>query len=62
MRTFLAIVGIVFALIVAAHIARLVAEPHTMHEPWFWLLTLIAAGLSGWAWYLWWTFGSSNRR
>jgi hypothetical protein len=54
MKAFLAVAGTVFGLIVVAHIARVVAEPHVAGEPWFWLLTVIAAALSGWAWRLWW--------
>ena len=55
MRAFLVTVGTVFALIVVAHIARIVAEPEMGREPWFWLLTIVSAALSGWAWRLWWT-------
>jgi hypothetical protein len=55
MRAFLVTVGTVFALIVVAHIARIVAEPEMAREPWFWLLTIASAALSGWAWRLWWT-------
>jgi len=62
MKLFLATVGTVFALIVAAHLARIVAEPATAHEPWFWLLTIIAGALSAWAWRLWWTSGTGSRQ
>jgi hypothetical protein len=55
MKPFLITVGTVFALIVIAHIARIAAEPNLLREPWFLLLTAIAAALSGWAWRLWWT-------
>ena len=60
MRVFLVTIGTVFALIVVAHIARIAAEPGMAREPWFWLLTIVAAALSGWAWRLWWTFKPSN--
>jgi hypothetical protein len=54
MTAFLIIVGSVFALIVMAHVARIFVEPQMAREPWFWLLTVIAAALSGWAWRLLW--------
>ena len=60
MKVFLATIGTVFALIVIAHIARIVAEPGTAHEPWFWVLTVVAAALSAWAWRLWWMFEPSR--
>jgi hypothetical protein len=55
MKAFLIAVGTVFALIVIAHIARMIAEPRMAAAPWYWLLTLAAAGFSGWAWRLLWT-------
>jgi xanthine/uracil permease len=61
MKLFLVTVGTIFALIVIAHFARMVAEPEVAHEPWFWLLTIIAAGLSAWSWRLLWTSGTAGR-
>jgi hypothetical protein len=61
MKLFLVTVGTIFALIVIAHLARIVAEPAMAHEPWFWLLTIIAAALSAWSWRLWWTSGTASR-
>ena len=55
MKAFLITVGTVFALIVLAHVARMVAEPRVAHEPWFLLITAGAAALSAWAWRLAWT-------
>jgi hypothetical protein len=55
MKPFLITVGTAFALIVVAHIARVAVEPDMAKDPWFWLLTLIAAGLSAWAWRLVWS-------
>lgn len=52
MKAFLATAGAVFGLIVIAHVARMVAEPRVAREPWFLLLTLVAAALSAWAWRL----------
>lgn len=54
MKAFLITAGLVFALVVIAHIARLVAEPQMARDPFFWLLTVLAAGLSAWAWRLVW--------
>jgi hypothetical protein len=52
MKPFLIVVGTVFGLIVVAHVARMVVEPHVARDPWYWLLTILAAVLSGWAWRL----------
>ena len=53
MRPYLFVTGTVFALIVVAHVARAVAEGMTpMHDPWWDALTLLAAGLSIWAFRL----------
>jgi hypothetical protein len=54
MKAFLATAGIVFALVVVAHGARMVAEPQLAHDPWFWALTILAAALAVWAWRLFW--------
>jgi len=54
MKAFLIVTGVVFGLITIAHIARISAEPQMAREPWFWLLTIVAAGLSDWAWRLVW--------
>jgi hypothetical protein len=59
-KAFLITVGTVFGLIVIAHIARIVAEPGIANDPWFWLLTIVAAALSAWSWRLWWTTGTSS--
>ena len=53
MKAYLITTGIVFALIALTHIARMFAEGTRLATgPLFLLLTLLAAGLSGWAWYL----------
>jgi hypothetical protein len=52
MKAFLIASGIIFGLIVMAHIARITVEPHLLRDPWFIVLTLVAAGLSVWAWVL----------
>jgi NO-binding membrane sensor protein with MHYT domain len=54
MKAFLIVVATVFTLIVLAHIARITVEPDKAKDPWFLLLTIVAAGLGGWAWQLVW--------
>jgi hypothetical protein len=50
MKPFVATTGAVFALLVLVHIWRAVVEPHVLRDVWFWLITLVAAALSVWAW------------
>jgi hypothetical protein len=53
MKAYLVTTGVVFALITLAHILRLFAEgPRLAKDPFFILLTVLAAGLSVWAWRL----------
>ena len=53
MKAYLITTGVVFALITLAHILRVFAEgPRLAKDPVFILLTLLAAGLSVWAWRL----------
>jgi hypothetical protein len=54
MKPFLIIAATVFTLIVLAHIARITVEPDKARDPWFLLITIVAAGLGGWAWQLVW--------
>jgi len=52
-RSYLVITGVVFALIVVAHLLRVFSEGlQLLRDPAFDLLTLLAAGLSVWAWGL----------
>jgi hypothetical protein len=45
--------GVLFGLITLAHILRIIAEgAHLARDPWFVLLTLIAAAFCLWAWRL----------
>jgi hypothetical protein len=53
-KPFLITVGTVFGLIVVAHVARITVEPRLAGDPWFWLMTIVAAALSAWAWRLVW--------
>lgn len=53
MKAFLWTTGIVFALITVAHIWRVVAESTALaRDPWFILISLVAAGLSVWSFRL----------
>jgi hypothetical protein len=53
MKAYLITTGIIFALITLAHILRVFAEgPRLAQDPVFVLLTILAAGLSVWAWRL----------
>jgi hypothetical protein len=53
MKAYLITTGTVFALIIAAHIARVFAEgAHLLKEPTFILTTVLSAALVVWAWRL----------
>jgi hypothetical protein len=49
-RTYTLVTGIVFSLLVAAHVARLAGEgAHVLKDPFFDISTLLSLGLSLWA-------------
>ena len=51
MKAYVITTGVVFALILAAHVARVVAEgAHLLTEPVFIGTSLLSAGLCFWAW------------
>ena len=53
MKSYLITTGAVFGLVTVAHICRIAAEwPRFAKDPFYIGLTLIAAGLSFWAWRL----------
>lgn len=52
MRTYLATTGVLFALLVVAHVWRAALEPSMVRDPWFLVLSVLAAGLSVWAFSL----------
>lgn len=53
MRAYLLVTGTVFALVTLAHVWRVIAESSRLaSDPWFVLLTLVAAALSVWAFRL----------
>jgi len=49
MRAYVVTTGIIFGLITAAHIWRMVDEWRRASEPWYMALTLAAAGLCVWS-------------
>jgi hypothetical protein len=50
MRSYVFTTGVVFALLTVLHIWRLIDEGSRMAtDPWWWLITCAAAGLSIWA-------------
>ncbi len=53
MKAYIITSGGIFGLITIAHLARIIVETrHLMTEPIFFVLTLAAAGLFGWAMFL----------
>jgi hypothetical protein len=49
-KAYVATTGTVFGLLVLLHIWRAFQEPGVVRDPWFWLITVAAAALCGWAW------------
>jgi len=49
MRVYVITTGVIFGLLVAAHLWRMVAEPHLATDPGYLLITLVAGLLSLWA-------------
>ena len=49
MKTYLAVTGILFLSLAAAHGLRVVAERHLAHDPWFLATTVISVALAIWA-------------
>ena len=50
MRVYVLTTGVIFALLAVAHVFRMVTERHTLAtDPWFLIITLVAALLSVWA-------------
>jgi hypothetical protein len=53
MKAYVITTGAVFGLLTLAHIWRAFAEgPDVAKNPWFVLITVVAAALSAWAWRL----------
>lgn len=50
MRLYVLTTGVIFALLAVAHVFRVIQESHHLaSDPWFLIITLVAAGLSVWA-------------
>lgn len=53
MKAYVRTTGVLFALVVFAHLLRLFQESRELaKDPWFLLATAAAAGLAVWAWWL----------
>ncbi len=52
MKAYLITTGTLFTLLAVVHVWRMLAEPHLGTDPWYLLLTLVAAALGVWAWRL----------
>ena len=53
MRVYVMITGTLFGLVALVHVWRMIEESRSLAtDPWFLLITLVAAGLSVWAWWL----------
>lgn len=50
MRTYVISTGIVFGLLTLAHVWRAILEPHLAQQPSYIGVTLVAGGLTLWAW------------
>lgn len=50
MRTYVIVTGIIFALLTATHIVRMVMEPSSVSDPVFITFTVLAAGMAIWSW------------
>ena len=54
MKTYVIVTGLLFVLIVVAHVLRIFSEGiHVARDPWFLFTTLVSLGLCGWSWHLW---------
>lgn len=63
MKAYVVTAGTVFGLITLAHIWRFFAEnPRMAPNPWFLLITVVAAALSIWAWRLVWLSSRADSR
>lgn len=49
MRTYVVATGAVFGLLVLVHAWRVTVEPHLLSDPWYYLITGVAAAFCVWA-------------
>lgn len=53
MRLYVVVTGIIFALVVIAHVARMITEDAALaSDPIYLFITACAAGLSVWSWWV----------
>jgi hypothetical protein len=52
MKAYLITTGTTFGLITVAHVVRIFVEPHLATDPFYMLLTFLAAAFTVWACYL----------
>jgi hypothetical protein len=50
MKAYVITTGALFALLTVLHVWRMLAERHLAQDPWYLLVTALAAGLGLWAW------------
>jgi len=50
MKAYVLFTGILFGLVVVAHVWRMCVETHLVHDPTYWVITGLAAAMSTWAW------------
>jgi hypothetical protein len=50
MKAYVTTTGIMFGLLVLVHVWRAIEERHLATDPWYVLVTALAAALSVWAW------------
>jgi hypothetical protein len=50
MKRYVAVTGVLFAVLALVHVWRLFEEPHLARDPFFVGMTLLAAALSAWSW------------
>ncbi|SDR76501.1 hypothetical protein [Opitutus sp. GAS368] len=54
MKTYVAVTGLLFVLLVVAHVLRIFSEGiHVAGNPWFLFTTVLSVGLCGWSWRMW---------
>ena len=50
MKSYVIVAGVIFGALALVHVWRMFEEPHLARDPWFILITLVAAALSLAAW------------
>ena len=50
MRSYVIVAGVIFGLLAAVHVWRMIVEPHLARDPWFLLATVAAGALGVAAW------------